>query len=170
MNDLDRQWRANGWPEAEASAAFMSVMRASDRLDSRMRPALKPFVMTVPSYYALVWLEFQPNGAMLLSTLAKALLISRTRLTYVVDGLEAHDYVRRVSAPSDRRATLATITPEGRSAVREATEAAVSVRFGLGGLDDRDAGALVRQLAILTDEKSDPEVSTPDSGGPHPPE
>lgn len=152
VNDLDRQWRENDWPAAEASAAFMSVMRGFDRLNARMRPVLKPFSMNVSSYYALVFLEFQPDGAMLLTKLAKGLLISPTRLTYVVDGLESLGYVRRVANPADRRATLATITPDGRAAVRDATRAVANVRFGLGQLDDSNARALVRLLAIVTSE------------------
>lgn len=163
VNDVDRQWRENDWPAAEASAAFMSMIRAASRASARMRPVLKPFSMNVTSYYALVWLEFQPDGAMLLTKLAKGLLISPTRLTYVIDGLQNLGYVRRVSDPSDRRATLATITPEGRAAVREATEAVSEVRFGVGNLDDRDARTLVRLLAIVTDEESTSD--RPDAAG-----
>jgi len=61
--------------------------------------------------------------------------------------------VERVPHPSDRRATLARITPAGRALAAESTKAVNDIRFGMGGLSDRqmrDVIAAVRSLRVST--------------------
>jgi DNA-binding MarR family transcriptional regulator len=47
-------------------------------------------------------------------------VVSRTRVSRIVTELESAGLVERVADPDDGRATLATITAEGRAALKEA--------------------------------------------------
>jgi BMFP domain-containing protein YqiC len=48
---------------------------------------------------------------------------------HIVDGLERMDLVRREAHESDRRATLASLTPAGREVAAAATQALNEARF-----------------------------------------
>ncbi|NYE37883.1 DNA-binding MarR family transcriptional regulator [Nocardioides cavernae] len=68
------------------------------------------------------------------STLAEVLRIAPRSATEVVDALEDRGWVRRSPDPADRRATLLTLTDEGRGLVarvdvarREASQRALAV-------------------------------------------
>ena len=65
---------------------------------------------------------------------------------YLVDRLEHQGYVVREAHPSDRRTTLAVLTPAGRSIIDAATRAVVDARVGLAELSDADAARLHRLL------------------------
>jgi DNA-binding MarR family transcriptional regulator len=52
--------------------------------------------------------------------LADALVHSASGLTRLVDGLERDGYARREVDPSNRRATLVVLTPEGLAALENA--------------------------------------------------
>jgi DNA-binding MarR family transcriptional regulator len=58
------------------------------------------------------------------------LMIHPTGVTKLVDKLERQGLVERRPNPSDRRGTLAHITPAGRALSRRATKALAATRFG----------------------------------------
>ncbi|MFF2028310.1 MarR family winged helix-turn-helix transcriptional regulator, partial [Streptomyces sp. NPDC058171] len=64
-------------------------------------------------------------------------------------GLEARGLLTRQAHPKDRRATLVTITNEGRTLVDEATAALSMADFGLPGLTPDQAEALVAIVAPI---------------------
>lgn len=68
----------------------------------------------------LAQLQARPGGRLRMQDLAAAVVLSKSGLTRLVDRLEAAGYVQRTSCPSDRRGTFATITAEGRQALRRA--------------------------------------------------
>ena len=69
-----------------------------------------------------------------------------TSVTNIVDRLEADGLVRRTPHPSDRRATLVTITEAGESRRADATKALMDIDFGLVGLTERQAEQLTELL------------------------
>ena len=69
--------------------------------------------------------------------------------------LEAEGLVRRIPSPTDRRTTLAGITPRGREVVERATELVAASGFGLGSLGAADLAALSRVLRRLRKDAGD---------------
>ena len=66
----------------------------------------------------LLW-ELHRLGPSTQQTLATALKVSPRNVTGLVDALEAGGFVARRAHPSDRRATLVTLTDRGRTVMTE---------------------------------------------------
>jgi DNA-binding MarR family transcriptional regulator len=126
--------------------AVTSVMRAQQILLGRLNEALEPFGLTFPRYEALMLLHFSRAGSLPLGKMGARLQVHPASVTNLVDGLERAGYVQRTPHPSDRRTTLATITPAGRSVARGATEALHAIRFGTEPLDDEAMTAITEIL------------------------
>jgi len=79
--------------------------------------------------------------------LGDAVVLSRTRVSRVVDELEGAGYVERVPNPEDRRSALAVLTKEGRTAFRKAAPAYLdSIRHHLGARLTPGEAADLRKL------------------------
>lgn len=97
-------------------------------------------------------------------TLAAALSVSPRNVTGLVDALEAGGFVERRPHPSDRRATLVTLTDRGTQTMaemvrdRQAAAAQLVEGFGDGRLarlaDDLDAIAARLQQMVATAQAS----------------
>ncbi len=91
------------------------------------------------------------HGVIRLSELSDHLRIAARTATEVVDALEARGFVQRQGDPEDRRATLVSLTDEGRrvsDAIR-ATRAAEAESF-FGTLSAADQAHLSRILRKFT--------------------
>ena len=131
--------------------AVTSIMRVQQILLARCNQALEPFGLTFARYEALMLLSFAREGALPLGKIGARLQVHPASVTNLVDGLEQLGYVRREPHPTDRRTTLASITPEGRRRAQEATEAMHAIRFGIGALGKselEDVTALLRKVRI----------------------
>jgi DNA-binding MarR family transcriptional regulator len=150
IEEARRQWAAR-WPDAplSAMAAVTSVMRAQQVLLAHLNDALRPFGLTFPRYEALMLLLFTRKGALPLGKIGERLQVHRTSVTNIVDKLERDGLVARVPHESDRRATLAELTPEGRRVATAATTAVHAIDFGLGALGAADQDALTSLLHNL---------------------
>ena len=69
-------------------------------------------------YDVLLELNAAPQFQLRMQDLAARAVLSRTRVSRIVTELEAAGFVERRPDPSDRRAWLATMTAEGRAALR----------------------------------------------------
>jgi DNA-binding MarR family transcriptional regulator len=126
-----RQWRAHWGPKAvPAMMAVTSIMRAEQILIARLNELLRPWKLTFPRYEGLMLLYYSRNGSLPLGKMGSRLQVHPTSVTNIVDGLESLGYVKRERHESDRRTTLAAITPAGRRAAAAATEALNAARFG----------------------------------------
>jgi DNA-binding MarR family transcriptional regulator len=67
--------------------------------------------------------------------MAERLMVHSTSITNTIDLLERDGFVQRIADPTDRRLVLAEITEAGRAVVRRATDALVSIEFGIPDLD-----------------------------------
>jgi DNA-binding MarR family transcriptional regulator len=149
IEEARRQW-AQRWPEAaDAMATATSVMRAQQLVLHTVDGALRPFGLTFARYEALVLLSFTGQGELPLGRMGQRLMIHPTSVTNIVDRLSRDGLLERVPHPTDRRATLARITPEGRALVAEATDAVNAVRFGVGVLDAHEMEEMVRLVRAL---------------------
>ena len=126
--------------------AVTSVMRAQQILLGRLNEALEEFGLTFARYEALMLLYFSRAGSLPLGKMGARLQVHPASVTNLVDGLERGGLVERTPHPSDRRTTLAAITPEGRAVAESATAALHDRRFGTAPLGDE---ALAEMTEIL---------------------
>jgi len=95
----------------------------------------------------------KPERRLRMQDLGDRVTISRSRVSRVVDELERVGFVERIPDPSDRRASFAAITPEGRTALRKAAPvylAAVEQEF-LAHLSAAEARTIEHALDRVRD-------------------
>lgn len=129
-------------------AAITSMVRAYQIFLARVDRSLKPFELTFARYELLMLLWFSRRGSLPLNRLGSRLQVHPTSITNAVDRLEAQGFLRRMPHPSDRRATLAEITPAGRRVAAAATRAVNQEVFEQTGLTSE-------QIFVLMDVLSD---------------
>jgi DNA-binding MarR family transcriptional regulator len=108
-------------------------------------------VISLAWYDVLVALSHAEGQQLRMSTLADAVLLSRSGLTRLVDRIERAGLVRREAVESDARGAVAIITPLGLDAVEEAWphySNAISTYF-VHNLNDADLRALSRALGKI---------------------
>jgi DNA-binding MarR family transcriptional regulator len=154
--EASRQWEAHGWGQvADGMAAVASLMRAQQIRLARVEEVLRPLDLTFARYELLMLLYFSRTGALPLGRVGERLQVHPASVTNVVDRLEARDLVRRTPHPRDRRATLAQITPAGRTLAEQATGALNGTVFSEPGLDRRRVTELVEVLRTLRRDAGD---------------
>lgn len=93
---------------------------------------------------AEVLFALHQQGAMVQRELSQALRCTPRHVTALIDALEAQGWVARTPHPTDRRATLVTLTEKGTSAaVRMQTERQDAARVLFGGLPVTDLAGFV---------------------------
>ena len=111
--------------------------------------ALGPHMLTQVRHEALAVLYFSRRGEMMMGELGKRLLVHPTSVTSTVDTLERLKLVARVAHPTDRRATLARITMNGRRAIEASNDGMLETRFGLAVLTDAQAKVVTKILSAV---------------------
>jgi len=149
-------WIAHwGRTPAPSMTAVTSIMRVHQILMARLNTLLKPLELTFPRYEALMLLYLSRRGSMPLGKIGGRLQVHPTSVTNLIDGLERSGFVRREPHESDRRATLAAITEEGRTVAEEATTTLNEARFGTEPLARAELETLwdvLRPLRASADE------------------
>ena len=99
-------------------------------------------------YDVLLELNAAPDRQLTMSALGAVAVVSRTRVSRVVDELVAAGLVERVPNPADRRSAFARITPAGRSRLRVAapTYLAGIERNFTSHLTEREAATIATAL------------------------
>jgi DNA-binding MarR family transcriptional regulator len=111
--------------------------------------------LPLSSYDVLVQLDEAPEGQLRMSSLADAVLLSRSGLSRLVTRLESQGLIERADCPSDARGAFAAITEAGRARLAEARathRAGVRSRF-LDRLSERDQRQLARAWSRLLDPR-----------------
>jgi DNA-binding MarR family transcriptional regulator len=120
--EAQRNWSESGWaPAAPGMAAVTSVMRAQQLLIGRADELLAHHGLTFARYEVLALLAFSRRGSLPLSKIGARLQVHPASVTNAIDRLEAQGLVTRTPHPTDRRATLAQLTRDGRRVARAAT-------------------------------------------------
>ena len=145
------------------SGAPLSIYRTDELIRLSNAAALDPHGLTRSRHEALALLYFSRHGEMPLGRLGEHLLVHPTSVTSTVDTLERLGHVQRVAHPTDRRTTLARITPKGRRAIEASNRDMVAARFGLGALDETRAEAVFGILSARGPAREASEL------GPRPP-
>jgi DNA-binding MarR family transcriptional regulator len=151
-----RHWVDQGWEgAADGMAAVTSLMRAQQIVLARVEETLRPHDLTFARYELLMLLLFTRAGELPMSRIGERLQVHPASVTNAVDRLQACGLVARVPHPSDRRATLTRITPEGREVAVKATEVLNGSVFSDPGLSPADLGTLVTVLRTLRRDAGD---------------
>ena len=157
IEEAGRQWRRHwGSSHVAQMMAVTSVMRAQQILLARLNQVLEPFELTFARYEALMLLYYSRAGALPLGKIGGRLQVHPTSVTNLIDGLERAGYVQRSPHPNDRRATLGSITQQGRETAAAATEALHAIRFGTDPLTKGELQTLsdvLRQFRLSADER-----------------
>ncbi len=150
-----RNWDANKWGATNQMATATAITRAHQILLKRIDAALEPFGLVFSRFEALALLSFTRTGALPLSRIGQRLQVHPTSVTNTVDRLEADGLVDRIPHPTDRRTTLACITPAGRRRVVKAAETLAEIGFGLDGMSPADLARAEGALVDLRREAGD---------------
>lgn len=128
------RWQQSGLGEHEdAFLAMGSMMRLHRLMADGIESTLKPLQLNVTDFMLMVTLELNEEHSLLISRLARSLLVHATTATLAVDRLEARELLRRSPHPTDRRAIQVSLTDAGRRLVREGKDRLAEVQFGLPG-------------------------------------
>jgi DNA-binding MarR family transcriptional regulator len=145
----ERNWESQGWSARPFFRASLSIYRTAELIRQSNEAAMRPHKLTHVRHEALALLYFSRHHEMPMGKLSDRLLVHPTSVTSTVDTLERLGLVRRVAHPTDRRATLARITPKGARAVEASNTVMAESHFGLGVLTEPDAKAVFTLLAKI---------------------
>lgn len=104
----------------EELAAWKAFVRAQGELISMLDRELEAERGLPITFFDVLAQLSQAGGQLRMSELADAVLLSRSGVTRLVDRMERVGLVRREQCETDRRASYATLTPEGKRALRQA--------------------------------------------------
>jgi DNA-binding MarR family transcriptional regulator len=144
-------WTAAGWgPTALAMVNVTSIMRVQQILLAQINAALRPYRLTFARLEVLmVLLMDDRRDGLPLGKVGARLQVNAGAVTSAMDRLEADGLVRRQAHPTDGRAILAVITPQGRKLARRAIDdvnAQVLARFEPSGEAGEELFAALRQI------------------------
>ena len=126
---------------------WVRLIRTSRFIEGVIRERLKTqFNATLPRFDVMAALYRKPDG-MLMSEIARFLIVSNGNITGIVDRLVAEGFVARSRRNGDRRTSFITLTRRGRAAF--AVMAAANERWIdelLSGIPLRDAEQLSAKL------------------------
>jgi DNA-binding MarR family transcriptional regulator len=163
-------WNENGWEDCAAGCtAVTSLMRVHQVLTRQADQILAPIDLTFARYELLVRLYFS-GQSLPLSQLGRQLQIHQTSITSLVDKLEKQGLIKRTPHPTDRRSTIAEMTPAGRALTGKAINLLNSEFFRDLGLTGREAHLLIGLLMKMRrswDDIENPEGWEPFEAGPH---
>jgi DNA-binding MarR family transcriptional regulator len=145
--EAHRQWQEHGWADAaDGMAAVTAIMRTQQILLARIESSLRQFDLTFARFELLRLLSFTRSGALPMAKAGARLQVHPTSVTNAVDRLEAAGLVKRVPHPTDGRATLVEITPDGRERVAAATIELNGVVFARPGFTSEQVEQLNQLL------------------------
>jgi DNA-binding MarR family transcriptional regulator len=147
------QWMRFYWEQQDDDdpagfLAMTSLLRLHHLMTTAVEQSLRAdFKISLTEYQILKALQLSETGTWLLSRMARHLMVHATTVTLAVERLETKQLVKRHSHPRDRRATLMTITDDGRELTDRATDALHRIEFGLPDLATSQARSLMTMVA-----------------------
>ena len=143
----------------EARAAWRGFLQTYSTLLPVLAQELQADLNLPLTWYdVLAQLNSAPDGGLRMQDLAKAIILSQSGLTRLLDRMAEAGLVDRTPCPHDRRGTYAVITEQGKAVYAEALPThirSIEAHF-LSHLDATDVQALAAAFAkILAAERGD---------------
>ncbi len=121
MRACERKWYAARMTDDIDVSAWRALLLAQSRaLRAIERDLEAAGVIPITWYDVLRGINSAPERQLRMQELGVRAVLSRTRVSRIVTELEGAGLVERRPDPDDGRATLAVITPAGRTALRRA--------------------------------------------------
>ncbi len=138
---------------ADGERAWAALLRVHAAVVPLLERELAALGMPLSWYDVLLELNTAPGRRLRMSELGDKVVLSRERVSRVVDDLARSGLVVRERNPDDGRSTFAVITGEGRSRLRAAapTYLAGIERYVTRHLDERQVAVLTDALAHVLD-------------------
>ena len=129
------------WRDDDLVAAWAALLRLHAQVVATIDAEVQGAVGLPLSWYdVLLELNAAPEHRLRMLELADRVVLSRTRVTRVVDELTAAGYVIRKPNPDDGRSSFAQLTAAGRAAFRKAAPVYVaSIKRHFGSRVDKPA-------------------------------
>jgi DNA-binding MarR family transcriptional regulator len=134
-------------------AAWAALLRVHAAVVPRLERALAAERTPLAWYDVLLELNSAPQRRLRMSELGARVVLSRERVSRVVDELERAGLVRREPNPDDRRSSFAVLTDQGRARLRAAAPVyldGIAEHFSRHLTAD-EAAVLVRALTRVLD-------------------
>jgi DNA-binding MarR family transcriptional regulator len=107
--------------EPEGLAAFAALLQVQAAVVRKLEERLEEHrLVPIAQYDVLLELNAAPERRLRMQQLSDRVVLSRSRVSRVVDEMERAGLVRREPDPDDKRAAFAVITDAGRAALRKA--------------------------------------------------
>ena len=149
-----QRWIEQGWGDSSSGmAAVVSVMRGEQIFLRRATEILRPLGLTFARYQVLGMLRWAPPQT--LGAIGHGLWITPATVTNAIDRLEAADLCRRLSHPTDARATLVEITAKGRKLFDRSVALLNADLFGKVELTEDERELLVRLIGKVRSAEGD---------------
>ena len=130
---------------------WIRLLRASRFIEGVTRERFKKqFNATLPRFDVMAALYRKPEG-MLMSEIARFLIVSNGNVTGIVDRLVSEGFVARSQREGDRRTSFITLTRRGRAAAMAAAHEGWIDEL-LDGVSARDAEQLSAKLKSFRSE------------------
>lgn len=109
--------------EGRRLATWTRFLKAHSAISRRLeRDLAAEHGLTLSDYDVLVQLSLAPGRRLRPVELARAVLLTRSGITRLVQGLERAGFLERVDCPDDARGFLVGLTPPGLELIRSARE------------------------------------------------
>ena len=107
--------------EPDGLAAFAALLKVQAAVVRKLEERLEEHrLVPIAQYDVLLELNSAPGRRLRMQQLSDRVVLSRSRVSRVVDEMEKAGLVRRDPDPDDKRAAFAVITDDGRAALRKA--------------------------------------------------
>jgi DNA-binding MarR family transcriptional regulator len=113
--------------------------------------------LTASEYTTIMHLSEAPNRELRMADLANATDLSASRMTRLVDDLQARGLITKTASSSDARGNVARLTPRGMNKLKSAWPvhlASVRSRF-LDHIDAKSVAGVAKALADVADHLED---------------
>jgi len=134
--------------------ALTVLVRATDALHELIKKDVAQYGLN-PTEFSVLELLYH-RGQQPIQLIGKKVLIASSSITYVVDKLEAKDYVIRKACPEDRRVTFAELTAGGRQLMDEIFpkhEQVINQAFQ--GMDQQEMEEMIRTVKKIGYQSQD---------------
>ena len=145
-------------PGDEQVRAWAAVLRVHAAVVPRLERDLAAVGMPLSWYDVLLELNAAPDRRLRMTELGARAVLSRERVSRVVDELERAGLVRRERNPDDGRSLLAVITDEGRARLRAAAPTYLAgIERHFGAHVGNDAATIATALERVVEAADRPE-------------